>query len=375
MKRAHCSVLAHGFPENGGVRGFSEARPGVILGSIALLFMLFRAGAFPAVAVAAGAASADYHVIGRLELGGEGGWDYLSVDGEARRLYLSRGSRVVVVDLETGRPAGEIPDTPGVHGIALAPGLNRGFTSNGRANTASIFDLKTLEVLGRVKTGENPDAILYDPFAGQVFTFNGRSREATVFDALSGEVKGAIELGGKPEFAATDGKGEIFVNIEDTGEVVVIDSARLAVKNRISLDPCREPTGMAIDPERGRLFVGCHNKLMAIVDARAGKMIGAAPIGEHVDACGFDPESGLAFSSNGDGTLTVVRESSPGKFEAARTVATQFGARTMAIDPKTHIIYLPTARFLPPPAQPPEGGSKARGEMIENSFVVLMVAP
>jgi DNA-binding beta-propeller fold protein YncE len=289
------------------------------------------------------------------------------VDSEARRLYISRSTHVMVVDIETGKQVKDIPDTPGVHGIALAPELNRGFTSNGRADTATIFDLKTLKAIGQVKTGANPDAILYDPSSKLVYTFNGRGHDTTIFKAASGEVVATVALGGKPEFAAADGKGKVYVNIEDTSEVAEIDSQKLTVTRRFSLKPGEEPAGMAIDPEHHRVFSGCHNKLMTVLDVESGKVIATVPIGERVDGNGFDPEPGLAFSSNGDGTLTVARESSPGKFEVAETVTTQVGARTMAVDAKTHNIYLPTAEFVP------NKEPKTRPAMVENSFVVLVV--
>lgn len=310
-----------------------------------------------------------YHVIKKLHLGGDGGWDYLTVDSASRRLYISRSTHVMVVDIDTDKLVGDIPDTPGVHGIALAPDLKRGFISNGRADTATIFDLNTLKVLGHVKTGTNPDAILYDPATKRVFTFNGRSHDATVFDAVSAKVLGTIALGGKPEFATADTKGKVYVNIEDTSEVVEIDSRKLAITKRYSLKPCGEPTGMAIDTEHRRAYSGCRSKVMAVLDIETGKVIAFVPIGEGVDGNGFDPGTGLVFSSNGDGTLTVVREASPGKFEKVETVATQRGARTMAIDPRTHIIYLPTALFASPsPATP-----KQQPIMIEDSFTVLIV--
>jgi DNA-binding beta-propeller fold protein YncE len=314
-----------------------------------------------------------YHVIKKLRLGGEGGWDALTVDSGARRLYISRGTHVMVLNLETDKVAGDIPDTPGVHGIALAPEFNRGFTSNGKANTATIFDLKTLKVLGQVKTGTNPDAILYEPASKLVFTFNGKSNDATAFDAATGKVTSTIILGGKPEFAETDGKGRVYVNIEDKSEVVEIDSMKLAVTKRYSLKPCEEPSGIGFDPEHRRVFSACHNNLMAILDLVSGKLIASVPIGSGVDGAGFDPGTGLAFSSNGgDGTLTVVRESSSGKFEVSETVATQLRSRTMTIDPKTHNIYLPASQFLPPPAPTPDN-PKPRPTMINGSFMLLVV--
>lgn len=316
-------------------------------------------------------AASGYHVINKLPLGGEGGWDYLTVDSSAHRMYLSRSTHVMVIDTVSDKVIGDIPDTPGVHGIALAPELNRGFISNGKANTAALFDIKTLKVTGHVKTGENPDAILYEPASQRVFTFNGKSRDATVFEAASGTILGTIALGGKPEFATTDNKSRVFVNIEDTNEVVELDSKKLTVLKRYSLSPCSEPTGMAIDIEHHRIFSGCHNKVMAVLDTESGKVIAAVPIGEGVDANAFDAETGLAFSSNGEGTLTVVRESSPGKF-ATETIPTQRGARTMAIDIKTHKLYLPTAEFAPLLAAP-AGVSKPRPTMIGGSFAVLVI--
>jgi len=315
-------------------------------------------------------AGSGYHVMNKLSIGGEGGWDYVTADSSAHRIYISRGTHVMVLDTETNKVIADIPDTPGVHGIALAPALNKGFISNGKANTASIFDLKTLKVIGQVKTGENPDAILYDPATKRVFTFNGKSKDATVIDATSGQVLGTVPLGGKPEFATTDSNGKVFVNNEDTSEVMEIDSHKLTVLKRYSLKPCEEPAGMAIDIEHHRLFSGCHNKVMAVLDYEVGKVIATVPIGENVDANAFDAETGLIFSSNGDGTLTVVHESS-GKFEA-ETVPTERGARTMGLDSKTHKIYLPTAEFAPAPAQTADV-PKPRPIMIKDSFFILVV--
>ncbi len=318
------------------------------------------------------AADPGYHVIKKLQLGGEGGWDYLTVDGAARRLYISRSTHVMVVDIDTDKVVGDIADTQGVHGIAIAENLNRGFTSNGKANTATIFDLKTLKVLGQVKTGENPDAILYDPASKRVFTFNGRSKNTTAFDAASGKVDGTIELGGKPEFAAADGEGKVYVNMEDANEVVEIDSRKLSLTKRYSIKPCEEPTGMGFDAKNHRVYSGCHNNVMTILDTQAGKVIASVLIGGGVDANAFDPKTGLAFSSNGDGTLNVVKESSPGKFEVVETVTTQRGSRTMALDPKTHNIYLPAAQFSQQTASTTEG-SRPRPTMIKGSFAVLVV--
>ncbi|HEY1206620.1 MAG: YncE family protein [Bryobacteraceae bacterium] len=331
--------------------------------------LLCSAVLFGAIASAAGPG---YRVIDKLQLGGEGGWDYLTADGAARRLYVSRGSHVMVVDLETGKLAGDIPSTLGVHGIALAPELGRGFTSNGRTDNVTIFSLDTLKPIGEVKTGKNPDCILYDPASGRVFTFNGRSGDATAFNAATGVVDGTIPLGGKPEFARSDEAGRIYVNIEDKSELVEIDSRKLTVLRRFPLAPCDGPSGLALDAEHHHAFSGCHNKIMTVLDTVSGRVIASVPIGAGVDANGFDAATGLAFSSNGDGTLTVARESSPGKFEVAETVATERGARTMAIDPKTHRIYLPTARFGPP-AEPTQDQPHPRPTLIPDTFTIVVV--
>ena len=326
----------------------------------------------PIIAANAYGAGSGYHIVNRITVGGEGGWDYLTVDGAARRLYISRSTHVMVMNLDTNTVVGDIPDTSGVHGIAIAPELNRGFTSNGKADSSTIFDLKTLKVLGEVKTGANPDAIVYDPVSKYVFTFNGRSKDATVFDAVSGDVVRTIPLGGKPEFAAVDGKGMVYVNIEDTHEVVEIDALKTNESRRFQLTSCLEPTGLALDSGHHRVFSGCHNKTMTILNTTTGKVITALPIGEKVDGNGFDAGTGLAFSSNGDGTLTVMNEASPGNFEIVETVITQRGSRTMAIDPITHNIYLPAAQFSQP-KESTQGDSKQRPVMIKDSFEVLVV--
>jgi DNA-binding beta-propeller fold protein YncE len=313
-----------------------------------------------------------YHLLNTYKLGGDGGWDYLTFDGDAHRLFIARATRVMVVDADSGKLLGEIPDTPGVHGIALAPEFGRGFISNGREGTVTIFDLKTLKSLGKVQTGDNPDAILYDPATKRVFTFNGRSHDSTAIDAAKGGVVGTIKLDGKPEFAVSDGKGEIFVNIEDKSELVALDARKLEVKSRWPLAPCEEPSGLAIDLKNRRLFSGCSNKLMAILDADSGKLLATLPIGEGVDATKFDPETNFAFNSCWDGTMTVIREDSPSKFSVAETVPTQKGARTMALDPKTHRVFTVTANFGPPPAPTPEN-PHPRPTILPDSFVVLVL--
>ncbi len=324
-------------------------------------------------AVALAAAGPGYHVATTYKVGGEGGWDYLTMDSDARRLYISRATHVIVLDADSGKSVGDIADTPGVHGIALAPELGKGFTSNGREGTVSVFDIKTLATSNKVKVGKNPDAILYDPASKRVFTFNGRSHDSTAIDAASGKVLGTIMLDGKPEFAASDAKGEIFVNIEDKSELVAIDPNKLEVKSKWPLAPCTEPSGLSIDRKNRRLFVGCDNKMMAVVDADSGKVLATPAIGEGVDATRFDPETGLAFASCGEGVLTVVKEESPDKFSVAESVPTKRGARTLALDSKTHNVFVVTADFGPPPA-PTADNPHPRRSIVPDTFVVLVVA-
>ncbi len=315
-----------------------------------------------------------YTIVQKVAVGGEGGWDYLTVDAAARRLYVTRGTRVMVFDADTLESVGEIPNTAGVHGVALAPDLGRGFTSNGRASTVTIFDLKTLKPLNEVKvTGENPDAILYDGLSKQVFAFNGRSANVTVLDAATGRVNSTVALGGKPEFAVTDLDGRVYVNIEDKSEVVVLDARKPEVLKRWPLAPCEEPSGMAIDRATKRLFIGCDNRMMVMLDAVSGRVVATVPIGEGVDGNGFDPGTGLAFSSNGEGTLTVVHEDSPDKLTVLEDVKTQRGARTMALDEKTHRVFLSTADFGPPPS-PTAEQPHPRPSMVPDSFRILVIA-
>ena len=307
-----------------------------------------------------------------LPIGEAGGWDYVTLDSSAKRLYVPRSDRVLVLDLE-GKPLGEIKGTDGVHGVALAPGLDRGFTSNGRSNTITIFRLSTLEILGQAKaTGEGPDAILFDPATSRVFSFNGRGKNATVFDAATGNAVGTIPFGHKPEFATTDGKGHVFVNLEDSAEVAVIDAKKLTVDQRWPLAPIQDPTGMAIDLKHHRLFIVGGNKLMAVLDARSGKIVATLAIGAGADAAAYDPGLGLAFSSNGEGTLTVIRQESPDRYTVLEQVPTKRGARTMALDERNHRIYLPTAEFTPTPA-PTAETPRPRPAMTPGSFQILVV--
>jgi YVTN family beta-propeller protein len=317
------------------------------------------------------AGDSGYHIIKRLKVSGDGSWDYLTIDESARRLYISRSTHVMIIDIDKDKIVGDIPDTPGVHGIAVAPEFNRGFTSNGKADTVTIFNLKTLKVISNVKTGGNPDAILYDPASKTVFTFNGKSKDATVINARSGKVIQTIPLGGKPEYSATDGKGKIYVNIEDTNEVVEIDSVKAVISKRFSLPGCDEPSGMGLNAEKGVVFSGCHNKVMTILHTKTGK-VSTVPIGSGVDGNGFDAEVGLAFSSNGDGTLTIVREASSGNYEVVENIATQVRAKTMTVDPKTHNLYIPAAQFEQP-KEPAKQGTRQRPAMVKGSFEILVV--
>ena len=324
------------------------------------------------IATLAPATDSGYHVVQTYKLGGEGGWDYLTIDSSARRLYISRATHVIVLDADSGKQVGDIPDTPGVHGIALAPELGRGFISNGKEGTVTIFDIDTLKPITKVKAEENPDAILYDPATKRVFAFNGHSHSATAIDGAKGTVLGTIKLEGKPEFAVSDGKGQIYVNIEDKSQIDAIDPNKLEVKSRWPLAPCQEPSGLAIDRKNRRLFAGCDNKMMAVVDADNGKVLATPAIGEGVDANGFDEETGLAFASCGEGVLTIVKEESPTKFSVVDNVKTEQGARTMALDAKTHNVYTVTAKFGPPPA-PTAENPHPRRTILPDTFVVLVV--
>lgn len=299
-----------------------------------------RAAGFPEESTPAPGPSG-YRLLKKIPLEGEEGWDYLTLDSEGRRLYISRETRVQVFDLEKEATVGDIRGMNGVHGIALAPESGRGFASSGKDGSCVLFDLKTLKPLGQVKTGKNPDAVVHDPATRRVFVMNGGSDSATVIEAATGMVAGTVGLGGAPEFAVADGTGKVYVNLEDKNQIVVIDSRKLVVVARWSLGAGQKPTGLAIDRKNRRLFSTCRDsKTMVVVDADAGKLIASLSIGGGVDGAEFDPDPGLAISSNGDGTMTVVREESPAKFAVQDTVGTWGGAKTMALDPRSHRIYL-----------------------------------
>jgi YVTN family beta-propeller protein len=318
------------------------------------------------VVTAAGRADTTYQLLKDIPVGGDGGWDYLSVDSSGQRLYVSHGTKVVVINLANDSVAGEITNTPGVHGLAPAPELGRGMVTCGRENKAAIVDLKTLQILSKVDTGANPDGMLYEPGRQEFYTFNGHGESATVIDAKSSKVVATIPLGGKPEFAAADEKaGRVFDNLEDKSEVAVIDAKKYEVANRWPIAPGEEASGMAFDAKNHRLFLGCHNNLMVMMDSTTGKVLATVPIGEGVDANAFDPETQLAFASCGDGTTTIAREDGD-KLTVVQTLKTEKGARTMTIDPTTHKIYLASAKFEEPAA------GQRRGKMIPGSFKILV---
>ena len=336
-----------------------------VLSSLAVV-IIFSAVAFLHAATPP-PASSGYHVIKTVPIGGEGGWDYVYVDSDARRVYVSRGTHTMVLDADTYAVVGDIPDTQGVHGIAIASDLGRGFTSNGRANTVTVFDLKTLKAISTVQTDGNPDAILYDSVSKRVFTFNGRGKNSTAINAADGTVVGTISLNGKPEFAAADGKGAVYVNNEDTSDLYHLDAQSLKELHHWPLAPCKSPSGLAMDVKNRRLFSVCDEKVMAVVNADTGAVVATPAICEGPDAAGFDPSTGYAFASCGDGNLTVIHEDSPDKFTVVENVPTKKSARTMGLDLKTHNIFLPAADFDPP------APGERRGKMKPGSFVLLVV--
>ena len=317
-------------------------------------------------------AEAPYRLVKEIPIGGEGGWDYLSIDAPARRLYVSHADKVVVVDLSKDAVCGEIANTPGVHGFALAPDLHRGFSSNGKEARASVVDLATLGTLLRVDTGENPDAILYEPGRQEVYAFNGRGHSATVFEGKTGRLVATIELPGKPEFAAADSNaGRVYCNIEDKNEVVALDTKAHRIAAHWPIAPGEDATGLAIDPAQHRLFIGCHNKLTVMMDSASGKVLASVPIGQGVDATAFDPDTRLVFSSCGEGVVTIAREETPEKLAVVQTLATERGARTLALDPKTHRIYLASARFEAQP-EPASGAPRQRPKIIPGTMKILV---
>lgn len=332
-----------------------------------LLFLFFSSLIFSTFNLNA---QSNFKISRQIAVGGDGSWDYITVDGAASRIYASHATTAVVVDSKTGKVIGSIPDTKGIHGIALNKELNRGYTSNGRDSSVTVFDLTSLKPIEIIKvTGANPDCILYDSFSGKIFTFNGRSSNASVIDAKSNKVVATIPLDGKPEFAASDGKGNIFVNIEDKSVINVFNTKDFKVIHHWPIAPGEEPSGLALDNETHRLFSVCSNKLMVVTDAESGKVVATLPIGDRCDGVAFDPAKKLAYSSNGEGTITVVQEINANTFKVIETIKTLPGARTIAVDLITHHLYLPTAEF----------GATAAGErrppVKPNSFMILDVEP
>src|SRR5579864_267654 len=337
-----------------------------LLFSCALTLALINSAAFAS-------GPPNYKLEQTINLPGDGGWDYLTFDPEGDRIFISRGTHVMVVD-PSGKVLGDIPNTQGVHGIALGPKHGKGFISCGKSNQVLVFDLKTLKELARVPTGQGPDAIIYDPASDRVFAMNGHAGSTTAINAKDNTVAGTIDLGGRPEFAAADGKGHVYANLEDKSQLAAIDSKNLKLLAAWPLAGCDEPSGLAMDTVHRRIFSGCDNKVMAVIDADGGKVITTVPIGDGVDANGFDPGTQLAFSSNGEGNLTIVHEQSPGSFKVVQTLETQRGARTMALDPKTHKVYLVTASHGPKPASTPDK-PRGRPPILPNSFVLLVASP
>jgi YVTN family beta-propeller protein len=311
-----------------------------------------------------------FKVTDTVKLGGEGGWDYLTFDKEGQRLFITRGSHVMVVDAKTLKVSGDIPDLSGIHGVALVQELGKGFISNGGDNTVTVFDLKTLKKLDSIKVGERPDAILYEPFSKHVFTFNARSHDSSVIDAATDKVVGTVPLGGKPEFPASDGKGKLYVNIEDKSQIAEVEVTKNSVLNTWSVAPCQEPSALALDIEHHRLFAGCDNKMMAVVDSDSGKVVTTVPIGDGVDAGRFNPKTQQVFMSCGEGVLTIVHEDSPDKYTVQQNLPTAKGARTMAMDKDNNVAYLVTAQREDKPV--PAG---QRPTMVPGSFELIVAKP
>jgi YVTN family beta-propeller protein len=339
----------------------SKARMGLVFG----LVLVLSVAAAPQAPKPGG-----YHLLKKHVLGGEGGWDYMALDGRSRLLYVTHGNAVEVLNVDTGVKEAPITGLQGVHGVAFAPERDRGYISNGRGNSVTVFDPETRKVLAEIPvSGQNPDAIMYDKFSGRVFTFNGRTANATAIDAATDKVVGTVDLGGKPEFAVTDGKGTIFVNNEDTSEVVAFDAKTLEVLKSWSIAPGEGPSGLAIDLKHQRLFSVC-DKIMAVSDYVNGKLVTTVPIGNGPDAVRYDPGTGLLFASNGEGTLTVVKQESADKYSVLETVQTARGARTMELDPKTHHVFVVTAEYGPTPA-PTAEQPRPRPKVVPGTFMVL----
>ena len=343
----------------------------IVCASLAILLLSLLAGARVHSAASQSGSGSGYHLIKKVKLGGLGGWDYLEVDPATHRLFITRATHVIVVDPDQGKIIGDIPDTQGVHGIAFANEFNKGFTTNGRSSTSTSFDLTSLKAIGNAQTDKGPDGLIYDSFSKRAFSFNGEANSSTAIDAASGKAVGTVALGGGPEFAASDNKGNIFVNLEDKSALVKFDARTLQVENTWPLAPCESPSGLAIDAAHEIVVVGCRNKLMTFVEGNSGKILGTVPIGQGVDANRFDPVTGYAFASCGDGTLTIAHEDSPTNFTLVETIQTQRGARTMALDYATHTVYLVTAELGAAPPSTPEN-PHPRPSIVPDTFTLLV---
>jgi YVTN family beta-propeller protein len=348
-------------------RSKQEADPPLFMKNLLLVFSLIVTNAF---------AAEQYQFLDEIKLGGEGGWDILTIDNESRCLYLSHATKVDVVDLNKNALIGtSITDTPGVHEFLPVHEFLRGFSSNGKENKSSVVDLTTLKTLSKIDTGEGPDAMVYEPVHEEVYVFNHKGDSATVINSRTAKVVATIPLGGSPEFAVADGIADrVYCNLEDKNEVAVIDATKHQVVARWPLAPGEGPSGIAFDLAHHRLFAGCHNKMMVMLDTNTGKVVASVPIGAGVDGCAFDDESQLAFASCGEGTTTIAREETPETLTVFQTLKTERGARTMALDPKTHRIYLPTAQFQPAPSPSP-GATPARPTIVPNTLKLLVYGP
>jgi YVTN family beta-propeller protein len=316
-------------------------------------------------------AAEGFKVLSSIKIGGTGGWDYVAVDADANRVYASHGTVVEVVDTKAGKVVGQITQLHGVHGIAVAPEFGKGFITNGQSNSVTIFDLKTLAKVGEPQTGQNPDSVCFEPKTKRIFTFNGRSSDTTAIDPKTNEVIKSLPLGGKPEECAADGTGKLYVNLEDSSEIIELDAAKPAVLRHASLAPCESPSGLAIDIKNKRLFAACSNKVMAVIDIATLKVLATPPIGPGADGAGFDSGLGQAYTSNGgDGTLSIVKEVG-GKYQTVDNVPTENGARTMTVDSKNHRVYLLAAEYGPAPEAEP--GKRARPPILPDSFHIIVV--
>jgi len=334
-------------------------------GSLLLGVLLVAVGIVPA-------AAQSYHVTQRYKVDGDGFWDYLSLDTTTNRLFITRGTHVMVVDPRTGKVLGDIPGVDRAHGTAFDYAAHKGFVTSGADSTVVMFDLASLKVLGRIPVNVDDDAILFDPATGHIFTMNGDAQTASVIDPVAGTRIGTVDLGAKPEFGVSDGQGHVYVNLESSSEVAEIDATTMKVTRKWPLAPCESPSGLAIDIEHHVLFSGCHNQVMAMSDAVAGKVIASVPIGRGVDACRYDAGTGLAFASTGDGAITVIHEDTPTSFRVVQTVQTAAGARTMELDPRSHTLYTASAEFGPAPAAP-ANGRRQRPPMVPGSFTIYVL--